>query len=126
MYGWLQVQSAMMVKDTNAANGQPDTQALMKKDLDFNEAVIRSRSLDLLAKEDKSMDLMQPKVSEATNLLWSVIKKKDPGTMPAAITELLRILDLYADKDIKTFKDKISNSVQQILPLAVQSIRGAA
>jgi len=45
---------------------------------------------------------------------------------PVAIAEILRLIDLYADKRLPSFEDSIKEQLNTIKPVLVESIRGAA
>jgi hypothetical protein len=67
-----------------------------------------------------------PSVLGVINELTGLIDKEGPQAMPMAIAELLRVIDLYADRNDRTFVDRLRRKATELLPIAVRSIQGAA
>jgi hypothetical protein len=125
-YGWLLVEAGMLMmkEPLPLLNKHPELQDM---DPNLKKAMIVIKSLEADT-QVKDIISLQPRLQTAVNLLWLVVQKKDSeknGTGPAAISEFLRILYLYADKEV-SFKDKIGNSIKATAPAAVESLLSAA
>jgi hypothetical protein len=89
-------------------------------------AVREGKVIDSRVAHGATMGEIYPLVSDRINALTAIADENEPAAVPNAISELLRILDLYADRTERTFIDDMKNKTLEALPAAMKGMAGAA
>ena len=92
----------------------------------LEEALATIREIDARIEKGATITEVYPLVLATINELQVLVDKEGGNNVPVAIAELLRIIDLYADRNETTFVDKLRQKALDALPAAIKSIQGAA
>jgi hypothetical protein len=88
--------------------------------------LIKTGELDRRIAHGEPISAVYPQVLETINELTDGINKQDVAAPRLAISEALRLIDLYADRNEATLIEKMRNKAAVLVPVAVENILQAA
>ena len=96
-------------------------------DAELNRALAAVKKIEAMIAEGKSLGEIQAAVDikGTINALTVFARQRDPDMMPIAVAELLKMLALYSDRDMRVFR-RIKQRTLEALPSAMKAIEGAA
>jgi hypothetical protein len=92
----------------------------------LEEILVKTKEIDARIARGATITEVYPAVLATTNELQAIVDSEGGDNVPLALAELLRIIDVYADRNEKTFIDKVRQKALDALPAAIKGIQCAA